>query len=328
MPPMTIFGHVLNRGGTPARVGAGQRGLRTAGTTNAVSGNAHSSKQSGRQAFSGPPASNAGSNVYCFNQTINAGNTFTYPLTVDGDYIGVNALITPLFTSSTVSVDVLSTLAFFDIIAPDGTIVHAQPSPDFYLWYQRFGPYGKQLTVSNVASATVTTSATVNYQIPISLPASKGPYTVVWTAASTTGLTSVNIEMSLQLGGSGGRRFRYAFANVPVTPSNSGTNDLAPLAPIQDIELDELFLTGLTTNTSAVAFAQLQSAGSSVAPRVTGQQLVGAAAQYLTGSVSADYMYPLLALQTKLMLGRTSHAYFTWGSTAPSAPRMGFAWAD
>ena len=335
MAPITIFGRPLG-GTSPAKVTTGMRnasgGTSRSGRLQAVP--AAQSKVAGRQGFTGPPAVNAGSNVYAFNQTITAGNTFTYPLTLDGDVIGLNFQDSTIIASATAGGDVLSAISTIDIIAPDGPIIHMQPAPDFYLIGQRFSPYGVAPSVVDYTITTTSTTYTANYQIPVNLPASKGPYTIVITAAaaalaSGVTLTSVQVELSMQLGNiPGQRRSRYAFTNVPFTPSANGTNDLAPLAAVQDVDLQELFLSGLVTNTSAIAYVQLQSQGASVAPKFTGQQIVNIAKQYLTGSVNADYAFPLLALQSQLQLGRAAHAYITWGSTAPSSPRTGFYWFD
>jgi hypothetical protein len=334
MAPITIFGKPIG-GTSPAKSPTGLKNA-PGGTSKSGRLQAAPSQQSkvmGRSGSVGPAAANAGSNVYEFNQTITAANTFTYPLTLDGDVIGMNFNVSTIIATASTSADVLAALATVQIIAPDGPIITMQPAPDFYLFSQRFGPYGVAASTVKYTITTTATTYVANYQIPMNLPAAKGPYTIVLTAAAaalatSVTLTSVQVELSLQLGNCNGQRTRYAYTNVPFTPSNSGTNDLAPLAAIQDVDLQELFLTGLATNTSAIAYVQLQSQGSSVAPKFTGQQIVNIAASYLTGSVSADYAYPLLALQSALQLGRSAHAYITWGSTAPSAPRTGFYWFD
>jgi hypothetical protein len=335
--PISIFGKTL--GGTaPAKGTTGLKsapgGTRRGGGTLKAQPSAQS-KQTGRQGASGPPAANAGSNVYAFNQTINAGNTFTYPLTSDGDFINLTFQVTMTFSQSSASTDILTGLSTVQILAPGGPVITSQPAPDFYLFSQRFGPYGVAATL---AQTTVTTTgshtAVGTYQIPWNLPAAKGPYTLVITAASsalanTTVMVSMGVELQLQQGVCpNGARTNYVYANVPFTPSNSGTNDFAPLAPIQDVALQEMFLTGLATNTTAISYIQLQSVGQSMATRLTGYAINSIASTYLTGSINADYMYPLLALQSTLQLGRNSHLYITWGSTAPSAPRTGFVWFD
>jgi hypothetical protein len=335
--PITVFGRTL--GGTaPAK---GTTGLKSAPSGVRAGGGSlkgapsASSKQTGRAGAQGPPAANAGSNVYAFNQTINAGNSYTYPLTSDGDFINSMFQITMNYSSSSASTDILTGISTIQVLAPGGPIITCQPAPDFYLFSQRFGPYGVAATL---AQTTVTTTgshtAVGTYQIPWNLPVAKGPYTLLITAASsalsnTTVMSSMQVELQLQQGVCpNGARTNYAFANVPFTPSNSGTNDFAPLAPIQNSDLQELFLTGLATNTSAIAYVQLQSVGQSMATRLTGYAINSIASTYLTGSINADYAYPLLALQSTLQLGRNSHMYITWGSTAPSAPRTGFVWFD
>lgn len=334
--PFTIFGKPI--GGTvPATTNAGQKNS-PGGTTRSgrlVNMPSGQSKVSGRQGAIGPSAANAGSQVYAFNQTINAGNTFTYPLTLDGDFIAANFNVTMNFTMSSASTDILSGISTVQIIAPDGPTFTAVPVPDFYMVAQRFSQYGQSLSVVQTTVTTTGTHAVVgNYNIPINLPAAKGPYTLVITAASsalanTTVMASMGVELGLQLGTCpNGARTRYAYTNAPFTAANSGTNDLAPLAAIQDVDLQELFLSGLATNTSAVSYILIQSAGSSIAPKVTGTQIVNIDATYLTTAMNADYAYPLLALQSTLQLGRSAHFYITWGSTAPSAPRLGFYWFD
>ena len=106
--PFTIFGKAI--GGTvSAKSNPGQKNA-PGGTTRSgrlVSPPAGQSKVSGRQGSIGPAASNAGSQVYAFNQTLNPGNTFTCPLTLDGDFIAMNFNITAGITASSASTDIL-----------------------------------------------------------------------------------------------------------------------------------------------------------------------------------------------------------------------------
>lgn len=328
MPPITIFGKPLGlptaKSGTGAKTSpSGITSGRAIRPLNAPS------KVQGRSGAQGPPAKNAGSSVYAFKQTVNAGNTYNYPLTGDSDFIGLNFGVTTTQSSSTVSVDVLTGLSQVQILAPDGPVVTMNPSPDFYTFVQRFGPYGVAPTVVNVPSATVTTSASAYVNVPLNLPAAKGPYTLVLTAASLASQTNVIVELQLQQGTCpNGKRTRFAYTNLPFTPSASGTNDISPVAAIQDADLQELFLTGLTSNVADIAYLQIISEGSTVAPRVTGQFIQTSDTQYLSGSLNSTYLYPLLALQTTIRLGRNSHIYATWGSSPSSSIREGFCWED
>jgi hypothetical protein len=292
------------------------------------------SQVKGRQGPARAPATNAGSNVYAFSQTINPASTYTYPLTLDGDFVGINFNLTVSIATASTSADILNAITQIQIIAADGPIVNLSPVPDFYMFIQRFGPYGVAQATTKYTVTASTVAYQAAYQVPINLPATKGPYTMVITTGAATLATSVTLnsvlcEVGLQLGVCPeGVRTRYAYTNIPFTPSNSGTNDLAPLAAVQDIDLQEVFLSGLATNTTAIAYVLIQSAGASMAPRLTGQQIVSADQQYLTGTLPVDQAFPLLALQSTLQLGRNSHFYVTWGTTAPSAPRTGFYWFD
>src|SRR5208282_4274094 len=186
--PITIFGKSI--GSLPsAAVNSGQKNS-PGGTTKSGRYNAQPAHIGGinaRQGATGPPASNAGSQVYAFNQTISPGNTFTYPLTLDGDFIAMNFNITMKWTASSAATDILNGITTVQIIAPDGPSVTMAPVPDFYLFAQRFSQYGQSLSVVNtsITVTTVTISSTANYNLPINLPAAKGPYTLVLTAGSS-----------------------------------------------------------------------------------------------------------------------------------------------
>lgn len=329
--PIYIFGRPLgvptgNRVAPLAGNGGRSRSVLSRGAA------ATSTKASGRAGSGNFAASNAaGSDVFQFTDATGAlGSTMTHPLSSDADWVEMTYTITVSASSASVTTDLLNAIATIEIIAPDGPIIRMVPNPDFYLFVQRFTEYGSVAPTTTVATATVTTSASDTYAVPVNLPKSRGPYTVIVSMASSfASAATVTTTVTLSLrSGVANQRTRYAYSNLPFTAVASGTQDLAPLAPIQDVELQELFFTGMTSNSADINYIQIQSEGSPVGPRVLSGILVARDKQSITTTLPSTYLYPLLALKTSLKLGRSSHFYITWGASPASTIRNGFYWFD
>lgn len=323
----------------PARSPTGQRTAGTLATRKvAPAGGGKTSRAAGRTGASAHSVTNAGSDVQVIqNYSFTAlGATLTQPLPDDGDFNAAIFTVSVSAASASASTDILNYFATagIEIVGPEGPIIDMTPVNDFYGFQQRFGEYGVAPTVVNLASGTVTVTASATYFVSgINLPKSKGPYTLVATINGTNpssgALNSVQFSLALVLGECpDGNRTRYKATSLPFTPAANGVNDLGPVASIQDVNLQELFLYALTSNTADISFLQIQSQGSSVATRMTSSDIQARDTAKLSGTLAATRLYPLLALGTGLILGRSSHFYITWGSSPSTAIIAGYYWFD
>jgi hypothetical protein len=345
---VTIFGRTIGAKDAvsptglrkPTLIGRNATATKTKGQNAQARGPA---KGIGNTGANGLAAANAGSDVFCFTTTIAPGGTFTFPLSDDGDFIAQKWGVSVTAGSASLTTDILAAISLIEFIGPGGPIIDFVPTPDFYLFLQRFGEYGASTTPTTIAqSATVTTSATITYYVPCNLPAAKGNYTIVITAASAFNAAvslSTTVTLEMRLGTCpDGIRTRYKATSPAWTPATGLYIDAAPLAPIQDIELQEIFITGLTSNggstTAAdITYMQIQSLGSSIATKLTSGSILSGDAQALSGAVGGwsanTVIYPLLALGSTLVLGRSAHLYLQYLTGAPSATsRFGYVWFD
>jgi hypothetical protein len=345
---ITIFGKAIGgSSGSPTNgkgTGSGMQrptllGKNSTATRTATSSTPASQKtgQTGRAGYQGPTSTNAGSAVTVVQTgALSAGAQITQPISDDGDYVGMVVTETVVSASQTGATDILGALGTWTFIGPDGAIITMQPNPDFYLFSQRLSEFGTICGTTSTSVTTVSQTVTGSYYVPINLPQSGGPYTLIIVLASTLGsgaLTSVATTVSLKLG-TAPNRTRYQYTSFPFTPGNNGSNDFSPVAPIQDQAMDEIFLTGLTATAglagyqAAISFIQVQSLGSTVATNEYVAALVGKQAASLTTAVPTGYLYPCLALNTQITLGRSGHFWFYWGATAPTTARIGLLWHD
>lgn len=310
-------------------------GLRRASSPKSTAGQ---NKTVGRSGQAPHATTGAGSGVMVFqNYNFNAfGASNVWALPTDSDWVAAVWTVTVSASSASVTTDVLASLGGsnngIEFIGPEGPIITQDPVPDFYLFYQRFGQFGQALTATTVASATVTTSATATYYVPMNLPKAKGPYSVVVTTASSfasAATISVNVTLNLVPGTCpNGARTRYKPTSLPFTPGANGTNDLSTVATIQGPVLDELFLTGLTSNTADISFLQIESQGYSMTPRIASSVIVARDAAALSGTLNSTYLYPMLAFGTGMIFGRDAHFYMTFGASPSSNIRVGYHWND
>jgi hypothetical protein len=293
----------------------------------------------GRHGLQRLPSANAVSTVFQFDES-HAKGTYTKVLSTDDDWVGFNFVITVTPTGNTLSTqDILATITQVQVLGPDGPVMTCQPAPDFYMLQQRFNPYHSFDAAVAASAATAVVYAT---HVPVSLPESMGPYTFVWSVdcsvllggATTAGTTEVSLSLTA---GQADGQMNYIYSSFPATIAASGTQDLAPIAAVQGVTLTELFISGLSTNTTDFASVQIQSSGSTLGPRVSGYELVSLA-QSRMGQTLIDptvilptdpleVLYPLFALQSELVLGRNAHFYIFFGSGSISTSiRLGYCW--
>ena len=310
-----------------------------------------SNATAGRAGATGPTAMNATSSVFQFTDTVSGSTSKTYVLSCDADVVRVSFNLSTTATGNSTTADILMGISQIIILAPDGPIITLQPMPDFYYFQQRFGPMHQLPSAVTVTGATAGVGTYTLYGV--NLPKARGPYTMIISIpapasfnTSTTAL-SVNYTVALGIGDCQGVRTRFAYSGLPFTPGASGINDLAPVAPIQDADLVEIWMSGFTaasaTSTSNdLSYAQIISQGGVVGPRVTSQDLIAtanaemvsalfSAAQSGISSGSTGYtpsLFLLFPLKTTVKLGRQAHVYLNWGSSPASTIRTGFVWFD
>ena len=286
----------------------------------------------GRVGSSPIESTNAASNSFQFQDTqtpSTAAIVKSYPLTNDGDYIALNFALSGSVSGGTaVDNDVFDLISELDILNASGTIMKLTPSTDFYDLAQRFGPLHTRTSVVKMTTVGTTyTNAIVVYGI--SLPAKDGPYTlqVTYAQPSTvgTGNTGSTVALTVQATiGTAPMLSNYVFTQLPFTPVASGIVDLSPLVPIQGPVLSELFISGMTSNTADINYMQIISEGNTVSPRVTSGVIQSLDNAEMVSSVPSTELFPLFALKSNVVLGRTSHFYVTWGSSPSSSIRLGF----
>ena len=286
----------------------------------------------GRVGSSPIESTNAASNSFQFQDTVTpstAAIVKSYPLTNDGDYIALNFALSGSVSGGTaVDNDVFDLISEVDILNASGTIMKLTPATDFYDLAQRFGPLHTRTSVVTMTTVGTTyTNAIVVYGI--SLPAKDGPYTlqVTYAQPSTvgTGNTGSTVALTVQATiGTAPMLSNYVFTQLPFTPVASGIVDLSPLVPIQGPVLSELFISGMTSNTADINYMQIISEGNTVSPRVTSGVIQSLDNAEMVSSVPSTELFPLFALKSNVVLGRTSHFYVTWGSSPSSSIRLGF----
>lgn len=301
-------------------------GVKTASTPGAVSTGSRS-EVNGRVGIGLNSAVNAQGSGFQLKETFSGGDVATRVLTTDSDWIGMvlGITVTPTGNTST-STDILTALGQLQILDKDGSAILCNPSVDFYDFAQRFTPTHIRPSVVNSDAATAVSGT---YYVPFNLPLEYGPYTIIQNFADAssfgTSTTAISTSYELQLiPGVAPYETRFSYSNLPFTPASDGVNDLAPLATIQEHNLDELFLSGLTSNTADISFMTISSAGNMIANRVTSGYLVTKANAIMNSTLPTTELFPLLALGTSIQLGRSSHLYMNWGSSPSSSIRVGY----
>lgn len=321
--PGSIFAGLARR----ARNGTGGRGRRKNS-----GGGATPSAARGRHGVTSNQAADALSTSFQYTKAYTVTSvqqTDTLPLNLEDDAIGLQISLTVALTGNTsTTADQLLSLAVWQLIGPDGIEMNILPAPDFYQLEQRFSPLHVKPTVVALNGTTATSGTYLIYGI--NLPKSRGTYTLLpqiqaaaAITASTTGGT-VTVTVDAILGDAGGKISHYVFSNLPFTPSASGVNDLAPVAPIQDTDLTELFISGLTSNTADISFIQTTKAGGRILPST----LVAKANSQMITALDADKLFPLFSLATDLNIGRGAHFYVQWGTSPSNTIRLGFYWLE
>jgi hypothetical protein len=291
--------------------------------------------QVGRGAAEPLVASNATSSIFLASDTVTSTTASVvrqYPVTADGDIIATqfDFSVTPTGNTATTG-DMLTAVNEIGIYDSTGEIMKINPIPDIYDLVQRFSPQHVRPTPTTLNAANQ-----VNFSVKlfgISLPVSGGPYTFYVTSnpASSvgTGTTSVTLSYAIRaVLGDAKRKSHFVPSQLPATPVANGILDLAPLAPIQDVDLTELFISGLTSNLADINYIDANSLGNIIATRVSSGALVAADNAQMLSPLPSTEIFPLLALDTNLALGRASHFYLNWGASPSSTIRFGYYWLE
>lgn len=321
MPLFGLFNRSTNS--TAARTSAAGSKAKKGGTSNV----------SGRYGASANAATNTTGSEFQFTQSYTLSTVAQNPtvnLNLGSDAIGFNIVVTVALTGNTsTTADQLTAFTIWQLLGPSGVDMVFQPTPDFYMFSQRFGPNHVKPTVVDLNGTTATTGYYAVYGINLpalaapnhySMIVGINPYTSIGT--STTGGT-VTITMEAIAGDAQGVTSHSAFSSLPFTPAANGTNDLVPVAPVQDIDLTEMFISGMTSNIADVNFFSSTTLGVHILPTT----LVQADNAVLPGTtMDTDKIYPLLALGVNLNLTGGTHFFAYWGSSPSSSIRLNFYW--
>jgi len=291
--------------------------------------------QVGREGAEPLVAHNATSSIFLASDTVTSTTAPVvrqYPVTADGDIIALqfDFSVTPTGNTATTG-DMLSAVNEIGIYDSTGEIMKINPIPDLYDLIQRFSPqHVRPASVSLNAANQVNFSAKL---FGVSLPVAGGPYTIYVTSnpASSVGTSTTSVTLSFAIRavlGEAKYKSHFVPSQLPATPVPNGILDLAPLAPIQDINLTELFITGLTSNLADINYIDANSLGNIIATRVSSGALVAADNAQMLSPLPSTEIFPLMALETNLALGRASHFYITWGASPSSTIRFGYYWLE
>ena len=333
-PPPTLFAKSSKTASSTTSPGGGKiigsPGIVQGPTRQAVQAPAGGTKSSGSGVAPGPsPVVNQIASSVSFTDTVSGPADKTYVLQDAGDYTSMTLIlkVTPTGNTSTTT-DILTAISQLKIYGASGLPITIQPSPDIYTLSQRLSQYGQLPATVDTDAATQETGS---YYLPVSLPASQGPYTLeVVTVApatftSTTTALSVTYTFVFEVGVANAL-MHFNSSSLPVQPTASGETDYGPILPNQGVPLTELFFTGLNADTD-VNQLQLSVAGNVITQNTSGQQLSALINSKLTTNMPTGDMYFCLALNTGITLGRTTSFLVTWGSSpATSGVRAGFLW--
>ena len=355
MPIPSLFAGLINRsgpsianvsGGPTIKSGAPQLPPvpRVAYASNTSPSPVSTTKQSGRVAAGGSSSTNAVGSSIQFTDTASASSDKTYALQAAGDLVSAQLTLTVTATGNTATVDILNAISRLIIYAPtigpiitmtNGIMVNGGGNtlPAMYLLSQRFAEYGQLPATVKVTGAT---AVTASFNLAgFSLPASRGPYTLELVlnsnagfSASTTAL-SVTYTFSFKTGTCpGGSRLRYLESTLPAQPTAGGSQDYGPIAVIQDVPLTEFFLYGLKTYAD-IATLQVIAAGNVISQNSSGAQINALANAQLTTNAPTGVLYPCLAFNTSITLGRATTFLATFASApATSGVIAGYCWHD
>lgn len=219
--------------------------------------------------------------------------------------------------------DILNALSNLEVDDPSGKIVSLTPVEDFYALYLRYSRYHSSLVptkLTGTASSEVTVSA--SYELPgFRISQSGGPYTLVLTTPTAAGGFGANATALSTLftitavpGLTGGVTFHAIHATLNPQLVAGGYSDYAPTFPFQGMPLDELYLTGLTSNTQDVSFWSIILNGTLVTNRVYSSDLVAQAQGRMTGTIPSGTLYLCYPLGTQIALNRSSHLWASMGT--------------
>ena len=292
----------------------------------------------GRNGVVGAQARQAISDVFQFEDTPNIPATKSYLLTTDSSYIGFVITVTATAANTNAGAenvpDILNVFSQINILDDSGNIVSMIPNIDFYNFAQRFStlhtiPAVTEIVVPGNSSA----SASATYRIPgVNLPLLSGSkkYTlqvVTQAASGVTGVSFTDVTITLSMiPGAAPRTTHYVYSGLPFTPTANGFQDLGVNATIQNVDLEELFMNGLTSNVADISYLQIQSVNGTVGGRVFASDLVARIQTESVGALPATALYPLLALKTSARLGGSHHFYLQFGATPSSSIRLGYYW--
>ena len=292
----------------------------------------------GRNGVVGAQARQAISDVFQFEDTPNIPATRSYLLTTDSSYIGFVITVTATAANTNAGVenvpDILNVFSQINILDDSGNIVSMIPNIDFYNFAQRFStlhtiPAVTEIVVPGNSSA----SASATYRIPgVNLPLLSGSkkYTlqvVTQAASGVNGVSFTDVTITLSMiPGAAPRTTHYVYSGLPFTPTANGFQDLGVNATIQNVDLEELFMNGLTSNVADISYLQIQSVNGTVGGRVFTSDLVARIETESVGALPVTALYPLLALKTSARLGGSHHFYLQFGATPSSSIRLGYYW--
>lgn len=288
----------------------------------------------GRTGASASPASDAISDIFQFTQSYTLGTAAvvdTKILNVAQDIIGLAITVGVVLTGNTnTTADQLTSLQQWQVLGPKGPLMNILPAPDFYQLEQRFSPLHVKPTVVALNGTTATSGTYLVYGINLPalgptehytlLPA-MNPYSSIGTA--TTGGT-VTLTVAAIIGDASGVTSRYVYSGLPFTPSGGGVNDLVPVSPVQNADLVELFISGMTSDLTDISFIQSDLTGIRILPST----LVARANAEMISALDSDKLFPLFALKTNLNLAQGAHFFVNWGSSPSSSIRLGFFWLE
>jgi hypothetical protein len=303
------------------------------------------SAAAGRVGAGPPSVLNATSATITITDTAAASSDKLYNLQAVGDIVTMLFSLTVTATGNTDTVDILNAISSIVIYAPTiGPIItlkgnHPLASdggntvPGIYMLSQRFSEYGQLPSTVNVTSGSPTSASFM--LAGFNLPAAKGPYSLEIVLNSTSGFSATTTDLSVtysfgfKIGTCpGGARLRYVETMLASQPTANGSQDYGPQATIQDSLLTEYFWSGLVGATD-IANLQCVVAGSVITQNTTGAQLQAMANSQLTANMPTGVLYPCLALNTGITLGRAT-TFLTSFSAAPATSGVwnGYCWHD
>lgn len=272
------------------------------------------------------PTLGAGAAEVIYRATVSGSAVTPITIPTTNDYKTLIIRMDVSATSGTTAIpatDILNALSNLSLDDPSGQIVNLTPVDDFYPFYLRYSRYHSALTkttLTGTASTQVTVSAT--YELPgFRLSQSGGPYTLNLTTPSASTFSSdctalsTLFTVSVVPGLTGGVTVHAINSTLNPQPVASGYTDYAPTFPFQGQALDELYFSGLTSNTADVEFWSITLNGQLVSNRIYSSELVAQAQGRMTGTIPSSNLFLCYGLNTQIALNRSSHLWASFGSS-------------